>query len=276
MDSIMIILQGKQKEISSFLINILKECAPFENQNRVDFRNKEERIQKNFLTFNGHSFSLIETESGIDPFDERPTLRLGSTGIYVIELQNILTKLLYYTESVDGGFGIATENAVKRFQTNNRLTVDGVVGRDTWSALSSLYSPLAICEENPKEDYFLYTVVSGDSLFQIARRFGTTVNAIKSLNGLTSDFLKIGQILKIPRASNNPDYILYTVVSGDSLFQIARRFGTTVNAIKSLNGLTSDFLKIGQILKIPRVSNNPDYILYTVVSGDTIFMGNNE
>ncbi len=57
---------------------------------------------------------LIETENEIDTFDERPILRLESTGICVIELQRILPKLLYYTESVDENFGIATENAVKR------------------------------------------------------------------------------------------------------------------------------------------------------------------
>ncbi len=43
----------------------------------------------------------------------------------------------------------------------------------------------------------------------------------------------------------------YTVVSGDTLFSLARRNGTTVNAIKNANGLSSDLIRIGQKLRIP-------------------------
>ena len=90
----------------------------------------------------------------------------------------------------------------------------------------------------------------GDSLWLIARRYGTTVEAIKSLNGLASDALDVGWVLRIPTAQSG-DYGEYTVRAGDTLWVIARRFGTTVEAIKSLNGLTSDLLSIGQVLRIP-------------------------
>jgi len=50
----------------------------------------------------------------------------------------------------------------------------------------------------PSAAYFNYSVQSGDTLSQIASRFGTTVNAIATLNGLTSTVLFVGQILKIP------------------------------------------------------------------------------
>ena len=93
-----------------------------------------------------------------------------------------------------------------------------------------------------------YTVKSGDSLWKIANNYGTTVNAIKSLNGLTSDNLRIGQTLLIP--SNIPISNTYTVKSGDSLWSIARRFNTTVNTLKSLNGLTNNTLQIGQTLRL--------------------------
>ena len=94
-----------------------------------------------------------------------------------------------------------------------------------------------------------YTVKSGDTLYKIANTYGTTVNAIKSLNGLTGDNLRIGQTLLIP--SNVPISNTYTVKSGDSLWSIARRYGTTVNTLKSLNGLTNNTLQIGQTLRLP-------------------------
>lgn len=75
----------------------------------------------------------------------RPTLRLGDSGQDVKELQQILTELMYYQGPTDGIFGSSTNIAVRKFQTNNRLISDGIVGRNTWSALIYLYSPLATC-----------------------------------------------------------------------------------------------------------------------------------
>lgn len=100
-----------------------------------------------------------------------------------------------------------------------------------------------------------YTVQSGDSLWSIANRFGITVNDLKTANNLTSNLLSIGQTLIIPTTGTNnpesPTYTTYTVKSGDSLWSIANRFGTTVDTIKSLNNLTSNLLSIGQVLQIP-------------------------
>ena len=98
--------------------------------------------------------------------------------------------------------------------------------------------------------FFVYTVKSGDTLWLLANRFGTSVDAIKRLNGLTGDNLQIGQVLRIP-SEQSSDYFNYTVRSGDTLWLLANRFGTTVDAIKRLNGLTSDNLQIGQALRIP-------------------------
>jgi LysM repeat protein len=106
--------------------------------------------------------------------------------------------------------------------------------------------------------YFNHTVTSGETLWILAQRYGTTVDAIKQLNGLTSDALSIGQVLKIPSASSGGNgggstgYFNHTVTSGETLWILANRYGTTVDAIKQLNGLTSDALSIGQVLKIPQ------------------------
>ena len=94
-----------------------------------------------------------------------------------------------------------------------------------------------------------YTVKKGDNLYQIALKYDTSVDALKNLNGLTSNLLSIGQVLKIPSSSSNE--IVYTVVSGDNLYQIARRFGTTIAAIMSRNNLSSSLLSVGQKLIIP-------------------------
>lgn len=94
-----------------------------------------------------------------------------------------------------------------------------------------------------------YIVKKGDSLYSIAQKYKTDVDTLKKLNNLTSNNLSINQILKIPKQSQTNQ--VYTVEKGDNLYGIARKFNTTVAAIKKLNNLDSDNLSIGQKLLIP-------------------------
>ena len=95
-----------------------------------------------------------------------------------------------------------------------------------------------------------YIVKKGDSLYSIARTYNTSVDKLKEINNLTSNALAIGQVLKLP-SSNASENVVYTVKKGDSLYSIAREYGTTVDAIKKLNNITSNTLSIGQTLLLP-------------------------
>ena len=66
-------------------------------------------------------------------------------------------------------------------------------------------------------------------------------------NDLTSSFLQIGQVLKIPKLSNLGTY---TVVAGDTLYSIAKRYGMTIDELKELNNLSNNLLHVGQNLVI--------------------------
>ena len=123
-------------------------------------------------------------------------------------------------------------------------------------------------DEESNADENIYVVKKGDSLWLIAKNYNTSVDEIKRLNNLSSNTLSIGQKLKIPNAITSNE-ITYTVKKGDSLWLIANKYDTTVNAIKDKNGLTSNNLSIGQILKIPSTTN---YITYTVKKGDSLWL----
>lgn len=126
----------------------------------------------------------------------------------------------------------------------------------------------------PEQDYILYTVKKGDSLWKISQEYGVAVSTIIDLNDLTTNTLQIGDVLKIPVTSTETptppttNYIEYTVKSGDSLWLIANRYNTTVDDIKNASGITSNTLQIGQILRIP---SSTQYITYTVKSGDNLW-----
>ena len=399
----------------------------------------------------------------------RPTIRLGDSGNDVADLQRYLKELTYFDGTIDSQFGSETNRAVRSFQNTNNLLVDGIVGRNTWSALVNLYSPLAIClpddsdryigvvidaghggedpgavsqgvsEKNynlmisqymaerfselgipysltrdsdetltntervarikrpfgdvsnaivisnhinagggegaeiiypirsnetlarnilteignagqktrtyyqktlpndPTRDYYyimrdtdrlqtliveyafldnindlarlqnnwesyaeaavkavteymgypyskasinglVYTVVAGDSLWAIAKKFGTTVDNIKRINNLSSNNLSIGQKLVIsgsqtPEPEPTPTST-HTVVAGDTLYSIARRYNTTVSELRRLNNLSSDILSIGQNLVITETNSfgAPELpIVYIVKVGDTLW-----
>jgi len=122
-----------------------------------------------------------------------------------------------------------------------------------------------------------YVVQPGDNYYRIARRFGVSVQSILTANRVTNpNLLYVGTVLIIPGVTGpapvpttapgpNPgpsatavptqvvipaDAIRHTVVQGDNLFRLARRYNTTVARIKQLNGLVGDTIFIGQVLII--------------------------
>ena len=124
---------------------------------------------------------------------------------------------------------------------------------------------------------FLYTVQAGDTYFQLAQRFGTTVAAIQQANpGVNPNNLQIGQVICIPQAAPTvcPGF-LYTIQAGDTYFLLAQRFGTTVAAIQQANpGVNPNNLQIGQVICIPQAAPPtvcPGF-LYTIQAGDTFFL----
>ena len=115
-----------------------------------------------------------------------------------------------------------------------------------------------------------YTVKKGDSLAQIAKNYGTTVQTIKDLNKLTSNTIYVGQRLTLPNAARETgNSTTYTVKRGDTLSKIAKEHGTTVKNIKDANGLTSDTIHVGQTLKLSGSASAAQ--TYTVKPGDTLY-----
>jgi LysM repeat protein len=124
----------------------------------------------------------------------------------------------------------------------------------------------------------LYTIRPGDTLFSLAQRFNTTVEAIMRANpGLDPENLQVGRIICIPVAPQPgqcPGGFLYQIMAGDTYFNLARRFNTTVEALIAANpGVNPDRLMIGQVICIP-VAPGPMPCpggTYRIQAGDTFF-----
>lgn len=145
---------------------------------------------------------------------------------------------------------------------------------------------------NPN-NLFMYTVVKGDSLYKIAQKYNTTVQAIIDLNYLKNTNLSVGQILRIPEMYTPedqmimPSYKNYTVKRGDSLYKIALENDISIDTIKKDNSLTSNTLRIGQVLRLRLPASqmvsveecfgeeytppSDNLVTYTVKKGDNLY-----
>ena len=179
---------------------------------------------------------------------------------------------------VEYGF-IDNANDASKLQNNLTDYVEGVV-----KAIAD-YANIPYIPPTTDIVEVYYTVKRGDTLYSIASQFSTTVQKLKSLNNLTSNNLQIGQVLLVTEKTY-PDVSTYTVEKGDTLYGIANKFSTTVQAIKKINNLTTNTLLPGQQIYIPTPSTptptqptNPPvpqepetpYLIYTIQRGDSLW-----
>lgn len=140
-------------------------------------------------------------------------------------------------------------------------------------ALLMLVSVPALAQ-NPGES--VHVVQPGENLFRISLRYGVSISAVASRNGISNvNLIFVGQRLIIPVGGTTPPVVptanpgsptatpapaggTYTVQRGDTLGRIATRFNTTVQAIASLNGIANpNRIFAGQVLKIPGGGTTP-------------------
>ncbi len=104
-------------------------------------------------------------------------------------------------------------------------------------------------EENESGQDLRYTVRRGDSLERIARRYGTTVRALRVANSLRGTQINIGAVLRIP--TGRTETTLYRVQWGDTLGEIAQRYNTTIATLVRINNLRNHRIQAGRVLRIP-------------------------
>ncbi|SHK69865.1 MULTISPECIES: LysM peptidoglycan-binding domain-containing protein [unclassified Fibrobacter] len=118
-------------------------------------------------------------------------------------------------------------------------------------------------KSQPVSTTIIYTVESGDNLYAIARKYSTTVAAIREMNDMgSSSNIKVGQKLKIPGsaapAPSTPkiEEITHVVKKGEGLWDISRQYGVTIEDIVKWNGLKDTKIKINEKLKIKTTKKN--------------------
>ena len=212
-----------------------------------------------------------------------------------------VTSILYHVKSGDS-LGLIADRynvSVAAIKSVNSKTSDLIrIGE-----LLRIPTPTSLARNNLSingDGDIIYSVVRGDSLSLIAQRYDVSVLDLKSANLLSSDLIRVGQKLHIPvpgsadtrgkttavaeqpKPNRNQQYVVYNVVSGDSLYKIAQRYQVSVAQLRITNSLSSDRIQVGQKLKVPVsgmtasrgqsfFSSTATRYSYTVKSGDTLW-----
>jgi len=90
-----------------------------------------------------------------------------------------------------------------------------------------------------------YTIVAGDNLSSISRRFHVYIADIKAANNMTTEALQLGKTLQMPITA------MHTVAAGENISQLATKYGVKTENIKKANKLTNDNVALGTKLVIP-------------------------
>jgi membrane-bound lytic murein transglycosylase D len=129
-----------------------------------------------------------------------------------------------------------------------------------------------------KDSY--HTVVKGDSLWKIGKRYDVSTNQLAKWNKLTkTKSLKLGQKIAIRKPVKQVNYQYYIVVSGDNLWDISKKYGVSTTELAKWNHLSKKKkLKLGLKLVIKRATKRTtakyvakNMIAYRVVSGDNLW-----
>lgn len=200
-----------------------------------------------------NQFGLSVSElKGLNNLDN-DTLQIGQILVLSDNNNDNIGTTTYIVKKNDTLYGIANQfkTTVDEIKRLNKLTGNTLyIGQEL--LIPSQNNNNNNDNDNDDENYDIYVVKKGDSLWLIANNYGISVDELVKTNNLSNLTLQIGDKLKVPVTGNSNNNNVYIVKSGDTLWSIARDNGLTVNELKELNNLNSNLLTLGQELIIKK------------------------
>lgn len=240
----------------------------------VPYTPPEGLITNTYVVQKGDSLYSIARKLGTTVAELKAENNLTSNTLQIGQVLRIPKEQIYEGET--SLYTVKSGDTLYQIAQSNNTTVDEIKKLNNLTS-NTLRVGQILKLPSPLLPVDTYIVKSGDSLYKIANQYNTTVDELKRINNLTTNILSIGQVLKLPAQTSQdttPEVTpatttTYTVKKGDSLYKIANQYNTTVDAIKSANNLTTNTLQIGQTLKIPQESTSG--LTYTVQKGDSLY-----
>jgi len=179
--------------------------------------------------------------------------RIGNAALIASFVLSILLPTYHYTYSskentfvegtvMDGSMDMVNLGQGSAEQHLNYATIS----KDSSSEVTDFSQPMELV-------YTSYKIEKGDTISELAKRFGLNQDTLLSVNNIkNSRLIQIGQHIKIP----NQDGILYTIKSGDSLSAICEKYSVDSEVVKTINNLTDETILAGSKLFLPGARMN--------------------
>jgi LysM repeat protein len=184
------------------------------------------------------------------------SVRLGQLLRVKAPAGQIMPKKVEDSVTTQTADGVPTEMIVKDsalFQPNKKPEKQQTQNKTVVANSNTVSTPTINKQLTTSSSESTYTVQPGETLYAISRKTGISVEQIKQLNGLTDNAISVGQQLKIKPEEvkqQNITKTTHTVQTGDTLYSISKKYGVSVEQIKTWNGMDSVNLQIGQQLII--------------------------
>lgn len=133
---------------------------------------------------------------------------------------------------------------------------------------------------SPVKEYKIHRVIAKETKYGIARKYGITIAELEELNPQLETVLKVGDDLRVPKATfaksaiiDTDKYAFYEVEKGNTVYSLLKRFNMEADALARLNPALDEGLKEGMILKVPKGSSgsyNPSSDAGAVIESTTV------
>ena len=211
-----------------------------------------------YIVKRGDTLYSIARDNNISVAELKKINNITNNTIYIGQELYLKNKIVEEEPNVNDDIYV-----VKKGDTLYSISKKLNISIDTLKALNKLNTneiyvgqQLILSNDKNTEEYDVYTVKKGDSLWSISQKYNISVKELIELNNLNNLTLQINQKLKVPKTiiiePEENDTEIYIVEKNDTLWSISRKFNISVNELKELNNLTNNLLSIGQELKIKR------------------------
>ena len=217
-------------------------------------------LSQSSVIFPGQSLTVGQSDGRTVSAGYMPSKTTSTSGTYTVQagdtLYSIARRSGVSLNTLLSINGLSQSSVIRPGQT---LSVSGNASQATATQVS--YQSAGASTSNGT-----YTVKAGDTLYRIAYNHGISLTTLLSINGLSeTSTIRPGQQLvvsgsakattsttKATTVSYSTGASTHTVQAGDTLFRIAKNNGLTLSELRALNGLTSNTIRVGQVLKVSK------------------------